>query len=184
MQNSVSNQGSAPLGAGPGWCSTNLRSLGRFPKVCRASALDKGNRGLELSTSHSLDVYSALFLNVPEKPFPCFFARCSQSNGKTRKKKERYFCQPGPIDSLKLNPKLAIRNLWTHPPNSTLRIPRRRTSSPGVWFAARVLDLPAPRPHPRPISACFDGWKWSKLKQTHAVRKYTIASSIHVYTSS
>ena len=57
--------------------------------------------------------------------------------------------------------KLAIRNIWTHPPNSTLR----RTS---ILFRHFLMAF----------------WKWSKLKQPHAFRKYTIASTIHVYTSS
>ena len=63
VQNSVSNQGSAPLGAGPGWCSTNLRSLGRFPKVCRG--FRTGQRKPRIGTVNISQSWR-LFSTVPE----------------------------------------------------------------------------------------------------------------------
>jgi len=77
---------------------------------------------------------------VPEKPFPCFFTRCSQSNGKTRKKKERYFCQPGPgpIDSLKLGE--AGHQKYLNPPTKQHPTAHLQSGclicSPGAGFAS------------------------------------------------
>jgi len=145
---------------------------------------------------------------VPEKPFPCFFTRCSQSNGKTRKKKARYFCQPGPMHRF-----IEAGRSWP----SEISEPTHQTApygappvrvfdlQPGCWICqrhGRIRILPrltfwgADRSSTNrpwhvvvPYFILFRHflmafWKWSKLKQPHAFRKYTIASTIHVYASS